>query len=360
MNISISQSAKRALEEYIKLIDPYLDNYWQTELVRQFGFNEKQKKLVEEILVHSQEHNLRPAKRLRASFVHYAYLLNHAEIDQRIWNVAMSVELVHTALLMHDDFMDQDMVRRGKPTTHEYFKNGDTHYGNAMAVSVGDAVLCAGFQLLHESGFSGKPLQDAMSKMLRGITNTAFGQAYDVSLEKLKNEWTEDDVVAVHKAKTSVYTYENPLFIGAYLANLPPAAYSILHDYAMDGGVAFQMQDDILGVYGDTEKTGKSANSDLLQGKATLLVMKVFREGSPSQIQALEKVWAKRTALEADINDAKQAIIDSGSLQYSNKVSRDFAMRAAQSVQQLHALHLNSESISYIQGIAEYMVEREL
>jgi geranylgeranyl diphosphate synthase type I len=360
MKSPISLAAKKNLEQYITLIDPRLDEYWHTELERKFGFNEKQKKLVEEILAHSQEHNLRPAKRLRASFVHYAYLLNHAEIDERIWKVAMSVELVHTALLMHDDFMDQDMVRRGKPTTHEYFNSGDTHYGHSMAVNVGDAVLCAGFQLLHESGFSGKSLNDAMSKMLRGITNTAFGQAYDVTLEKLKNEWTEDDVTAVHKAKTSVYTYENPLFIGAYLAGLPPEAFGILHDYAMDGGVAFQMQDDILGVFGDTENTGKSANSDLLQGKATLLVMKVFHEGSPSQIQALEKVWGKREAELADIQNAKQAIIDSGSLEYSNKVSRGFAQRAAQYAEKLHGLRLNPDSIEYIQGIAQYMVEREL
>lgn len=360
MDSPIAQSAKQKLEHYITLIDPHLEAYWHTELDRKFGFNEKQKKLIEEVLMHAKEHNLRPAKRLRSSFVHYAYLLGDTEVDERIWNVAVSLELVHTALLMHDDLMDQDIVRRGKPTTHEYFKNGDTHYGNAMAVNVGDVVLCAGFQLLHESGFSGKPLSDAMSKMLRGITNTAFGQAYDVTLEKLKHEWTEDDVVAMHKAKTSVYTYENPLFIGAYLANLPSGAYSILHDYAMDGGVAFQMQDDILGVFGDTEKTGKSANSDLLQGKATLLIMKVFHEGSPSQVQALEKVWGKREAVQAQIDDAKQAIIDSGSLEYSSKVSRELAGRAAQYAENLHRLHLNPDSIEYIQGIAQYMVERQL
>lgn len=359
MNL-LARNAKTTLEHYITLIDPRLDDHWRKELALGFGFNEKQRALVVKIIDHAQEHNLRPAKRLRASFVHYGYLLNHREVDERIWNAAMAVELVHTALLMHDDFMDQDATRRGKPTTHEYFAQGDTHYGHAMAVSVGDAVLCAGFQLLMESGFDAVPLKSAMSKMLRGIANTAHGQAYDVSLEKLRNEWTEDDVMTVHKAKTSIYTYENPLYIGAYLGEAAPHVFPLLHVYAMDGGVAFQLQDDILGVYGDPERTGKSANSDLLQGKATLLVMKVFHEGTAAQIQAVEKVWGKRHASDADIQDAKQAIIDSGSLEYSNTISRTYAAQAAQYARKLRALDLNTEAIDYIEGVAEYMVHREL
>lgn len=358
--IPLATRAKQSLESYITRIDPKLDEYWQKELALGFGFNAKQKALVSQIIDHAREHNLRPAKRLRGSFVHYGYLLNHAEPDERIWSVAMAVELVHTALLIHDDFMDQDATRRGKPTTHEYFAQGDVHYGHAMAVSVGDAVLCVGFQLLMDSGFEQEPLKKAMSKMLRGIANTAHGQAYDVSLEKMKNTWSEDDVITLHKAKTSIYTYENPLYIGGYLGRVSAEALMSLHAYAMDGGVAFQLQDDILGVFGDPEKTGKSANSDLLQGKATLLVMKVFHEGTSSQVHALENVWGKRNASEAHIDDAKQAIIDSGSLAYSNAMSRKYAAQAAGYAHALRAMHLNVEAIDYIEGIAEYMVHREL
>lgn len=351
---------KEKLNEYIEFIDKKLIDYWDSELAIGFGFNQKQKLLVKGMLEHSKEHDLRPAKRLRGSFVHYGYLLGKSEVDERIVKAAMGVELVHTALLMHDDFMDQDDVRRGGPTTHKFFENGDKHYGESMAVNIGDALLEIGQELLLSANFEDNLVRRAALKMLRGITNTAWGQAYDVTLEKMKNEWTEDDVITVHKAKTAIYTYENPLFIGAILAGLEGKVFEILHDYAMAGGVAFQLQDDILGVYGDPEKTGKSANSDLLQGKCTLLVMKVFKEGSQEQIGAVEKVWGKRKASIEDIEAAKKAIKDSGSLEYSRTIAKDYAQKAANTAERLRVLNLDKEAIDYIQGIAQYMADRDV
>ncbi len=357
-----TDEARKKLKEFVSMVDEKLSCYWNKEIDIGFGINHKQKDLVKEILLHSFEHNLRPAKRIRAAFTYYSYMLQKGQkMDGRIWDACMALELVQTALLIHDDFMDEDSVRRGKPTTHKYFeKNHDKHYGEAMAVTTGDAVLCLGFELLNNSGFEQSRVQKAMRKMLRGITQTAYGQAYDVTLEKLVNDWEEDDVIAVHKAKTSIYTYENPLFIGAYLAGLDDAVYPILHDYSMDGGVAFQLQDDILGVFGNPEKTGKSANSDLLQGKCTLLVLRTFTHGNDAQIDAVKKIWGKRQAHEADIECAKQAIISSGSLDYSKKVSREYAVKAASHAGKLRKFDLNPDSIDFIEGIAEYMIEREL
>lgn len=357
-----TDNARKTLKDFVSLIDKKLADYWDTELGLEFGMNSKQKALVKEILLHSLEHNLRPAKRIRAAFTYYSYLLQkEGKLTGKIWNACIALELVHTALLMHDDFMDEDIVRRGKPTTHKYFeKEYGKHYGEAMAVTTGDVVLCLGFELLNNSGFEHSRIQKAMSKMLRGIAQTAYGQAYDVTLEKLVNDWEENDIVSVHKAKTSIYTYENPLFIGAYLAGLDDAIFPILHDYAMEGGIAFQMQDDILGVFGDPEKTGKSADSDLLQGKCTLLVLKLFKEGKKSEVEAVMKVWGKRQAPSDEISRAKEAIISSGSLDYSKKISREYAAKAAEHASRLRQFDLNTNAIDFIEGIAEYMIEREL
>lgn len=358
--MSDPQQAKQSLESFVSQIDTKLEHYWDSELALSFGFNQKQKTLIEEVLTHAKEHNLRSAKRLRGSFAYYGYLLGSQPPDDRIWNVAMAVELVHTALLIHDDFMDQDEVRRGKPTTHTYFFRGDRHYGDSMAISIGDSVLCIGFELLLKSGFEGKTLQRAMSKMLRGIAQTAYGQTYDITLEHLRTQWTEDDIIAVHKAKTSIYTFENPLLIGALLGDVPEEAFPILHDYAMDGGIAFQMQDDVLGIFGKPEKTGKSADSDLLQGKCTLLVMKALENGTSGEVQAIEKVWGKKSANSEDIHKAKQAVIDSGSLAYSIRVSKEYAVKAAHRITDLKKLALNNKAIDYLEGIAQYLTTREL
>ena len=198
-----------------------------------------------------------------------------------------------------------------------------------------------------------------MDQMLRGIANTAYGQAYDVTLEMMRN-WTEDDVIALHRAKTAIYTYENPLLVGAVLAGLSAEVKRVLSLYAMDGGVAFQLQDDILGVFGSEEETGKSADSDLRQGKCTLLILKALEMGDDEQKKAVEAVWGKMAAGRAGLDLAKRAISESGSLDYSRKLAKAYAKKAAETANRLRGFSLDSEAIDYIQGIAEYMVERKV
>ena len=350
--------ARETLIEFVTKIDKRLSNYWDMEIGKEFGFNEEQKQLVRKILEHAKEHNLRTGKRIRASFVYYAYLLNKTE-DERIWKAAESVELVHTALLMHDDFMDQDKLRRGRPTTQVYFGEGDEHYGDAMAVNVGDAVLCLGYEKLLESGFNAEVVKPAMSQLLRGITNTAFGQAYDVSLPKI-GEMSEERVMALHKAKTAIYTYENPLFIGAILGGCNKDVLKILHEYSMTGGVAFQLQDDILGIFGEEEKTGKSADSDLLQGKVTLLVGKALELGNEIQIKTIKKVWGNKNATDDEILEAKRVIKETGSYEYSVKTAVELAEKAANLANELRDKNLNVQAVDYLEGIARYLVERDV
>lgn len=349
---------KKTIADFAEIIEPRLEKYWQQEISRNFGFNQHQKDLVKKVLEHAKEHNLRPGKRLRASLVYYGYLLGRPE-DEKIFKAAMAVELVHSALLIHDDFMDQDEIRRGLPTTHKLFAQGDDHYGASMALNLGDIVLTLGYDLLLDSDFEPALINKATAKLLKTIINTGYGQILDISLEKL-SDLNESDAIAVHKTKTALYTYENPLSIGAILAELDQKILDILHDYAMNAGVAFQLQDDILGIIGDSQKTGKSDNSDLLQGKGTLLAIYTLKKGSEAQKQAFKRVWGKRTASDADISAAKQAIMDSGSFAYSKKMSKDYAARAIETITRLNEFDLNPASIEYLKGIAEYMVNRDV
>ena len=349
MNLGLK--AKKTLEEFVPVMDSKIGQFFDNELAKNFGFNRRQAGVVRETLEHAREYILRPTKRLRGSFVVYGYQLGGKQADDKVWDAAVATEVVHAALLMHDDFQDRDDLRRGGPSTHKYFQakyQSEEHFGESMAVNVGDEILCLGYDLLAGCGN-----EKATRKMLSGIAQTAYGQAYDLTLEELK-EWTEEDVLVLHRAKTGIYTYENPLLIGAYLAGLEGGAVEILKEYAADGGVAFQLQDDILGVYGDPEKTGKSADSDLKQGKCTLLVLKALDRPE------VKKVWGNKDASRADLDAAKQAIMDSGSYEYSKKLAAKLAAKAAKTAGGLRKLGLNGEAIDYIQGVAEYMVTREV
>jgi len=349
--MDLGDQAKNILKSFVKEIDPKISQYFDQELKSGFGFNSRQKQLVQDMLLHSQEYILRPTKRLRGSFVNFGYLLGGKKPNKNVWQAAIGTELVHAAILMHDDFMDLDDRRRKGPTTHRYFEDkfkGSEHFGHSMAMNMGDVLLCLGFELIEKAGSS-----QAMIQMLRGVANTAFGQAYDVSLETY-SDWTEDDVLTLHAAKTAIYSYENPLFIGAHLAKLSPSVFEILHEYSMDGGVAFQLQDDILGVYGDSDKTGKSSDSDLKQGKCTLMVLKSLDQPE------VKKVWGNIQATREDLDAAKKAIMNCGAYDYNKRLAQDYAHKAAKTAEKLRGLSLNSEAIDYIQGIAEYMVKREV
>jgi len=356
---SLGTKTRKKLNEVALNMDKRLEKYWDEEIKKEFGFEEAQKKIIKKVLLHAKEHNLRQAKRLRAAFVFYGYFLSGKQPDERIWKVMEGIELVHTALLMHDDFMDEDELRRGMPTTQKYFSNGDRHYGDSMAVNVGDVVLCLGYERVLDCGFEKSKIVEIGKILMRGITNTAFGQIYDVTLPKL-GKLTEEKILAIHKAKTAIYTFKNPLVIGGVLAELPNEVLEKLKEYSEKGGVAFQLQDDVLGVFGKTKKTGKSVNSDLLQGKSTLLVAKTLKLGTEEQKQSLLNVWGNKDSTKQEIQKAKDAIIKSGSFEYSTTKAKLLAKKAMGIAESLRKYNLNDEAIGFLKGIASYIVDREV
>lgn len=363
-----ARKAKETLLSFVKIIDEDFKIYFDSEIKNVFGVSNKERLLAKKIWGHIKEHNLRPAKRLRGSFIYYGYQLLGGKDKASALDAAKSIELIHTALLMHDDFMDQDDTRRGKPTTHEHFskqhKNNSwrfssEHYGHSMAVDVGDIALLAGYEILGRSRFPEKLKLNAINRMLRGVVNTGFGQAYDVTLEA-HGKASEKDIVDLHYAKTSIYTYENPLHTGAVLAHASEADLDIISKYAIPGGVAFQLQDDILGLYGDPEKTGKPAHSDLRQGKMTLLIIEALKRADSKQHKRLLEIWGNRELTEAEAQEARKIVQDTGSLDYSIKTSVRWAKKAQKAIPEMISKKWDKEAIDYLDGIAQYMVERDL
>lgn len=364
----MSLNAKIELEKYAKVVEKELDKYFEQELSNIFGVNKKEKELSKEIIKHIQDFVTRPAKRLRASFVYCGYQLLGGTNKKEIIKASMSVELIHAGLLIHDDFMDQDKIRRGKPTTHEFFsqihhKNkyyGDSkHYGESMAVNIGDAATFLGHQILGESNFPADRKIKALNRLSRGIVNTTLGQAFDITLEARKKA-QEKDILDLHWAKTSIYTYENPLHVGAILAGAKENDLRILSEYAIPGGIAFQLQDDILGLFGNSKKTGKSTNSDLKEGKMTLLITKALETTSPSQTEVIKRIWGKSDLTEREANEVRKVIVDTGSLEYSKNISIKLAQKAQKTVIKMKKRNWHTKSIEYLNGIAQYMIRRDL
>lgn len=367
-NVNKSLYAKNELEAYAKVVEKELTDYFDHESLHIFGVSKKERQLSKNIFEHIEDYVLRPAKRLRASFVYNGYELLGGQNKEGIIKASMCVELIHAGLLVHDDFMDQDITRRGKFTTHEYYSQihhqnryfGDSkHYGASMAVNIGDAALFLGHQILGESPFDPAKKVIALNRLSRGIVNTALGQAFDVTMEVQKNA-VEKDILDLHFAKTAIYTYENPLHIGAILAGASEGDLSVISKYAIPGGIAFQLQDDILGFFGDSKKTGKASYSDLKEGKTTLLIIKALENGSKGQVNRLMQIWGKRDLTRKEADEARQIVADTGSLEYSKKISIKFAKKAQESIPLMLKRKWNKKAIDYLDGIAQYMIERDL
>lgn len=229
-------------------------------------------------------------KRLRPAFAYWAYRgAGGADTGQLVATVA-ALELLHAGALIHDDVMDGSDTRRGEPAMHRRFARlhragrwrGDPdRFGTAAAILLGDLCLVWSDELLHSGGLPPATLARARPVFDQMRTELTFGQYLDIHAQ-VTGDATVDRAVTVARLKSASYTVERPLQIGAALAGAAPALAEAYARYGSPLGEAFQLRDDVLGVFGDPARTGKPAGDDLREGKRTYLVAAAFEAADPA------------------------------------------------------------------------------
>lgn len=308
----------------------------------------------------------RGAKRLRAAFVLFAYqMLGGKDVDNAM-KLGAIIELIHAYLLVEDDFMDVSATRRAGPTAHEIvkkyhvdqkLKHDSTHFGESIAVNIGLAGSHMAMQWLSELDIS-DPIKIALSFNLnKMLVITAHGQINDIFNESLL-EVREKDVINVLKWKTSAYTYENPLHSGAILASASQDDLNVLSEFSHWGGIAFQIKDDILGTFGEVDETGKSNMDDMKEGKMTLLAVKALENASPAQRELLLEALGNRILTDQMYNDAKQIMVDTGALTYSENIAREYTDKAKEVLNTGKKDYWVGDYYDFLIGICEYVINR--
>jgi len=310
-----------------------------------------------------------PAKRLRGSFVLRAYEMLSGKPYKKVLDAALAVEIVHAYILIIDDFQDKSLLRRGTTTVHEVFTQyhkdsligDDSHFGNSMAAIVGLLGSHIGSNVLLKMDFSSKIVHRALTSLNDSILVTAIGQARDIYNENV-DDTTEEDILAVHKYKTANYTYYNPIKLGMILAGADDSEIEDIVGFTDPAGIAFQIQDDILGVFGDPEKTGKSNMDDFSEGKRTLLTVKAFEKASIIEKRVLRAALGNRNLHKKPVlfDNAREIIESTGSLDYSKKVATELVEKAKEHLHKKFAEKYNNDGFKFITGIADYMIERDL
>lgn len=205
--------------------------------------------------------------------------------------VAAALEMFHAFALIHDDLMDHSDIRRGEATVHRALaahhcrdrgREDSERLGENAAILVGDVALAWSDGLLHTADVLPERLVAVLLLIDAMRTEVMYGQYLDVTAT---GELSGDVEAALKIAryKTAKYTVEWPLHIGAALAGSTPTLRSALSDYALPLGEAFQLRDDLLGVFGDPAHTGKSALEDLRGGKHTVLLAYALQQARPAQ-----------------------------------------------------------------------------
>jgi geranylgeranyl diphosphate synthase type I len=220
-------------------------------------------------------------KRFRAAFCWWGHLaVAEPDDPEALLKACASLELLHASALVHDDVMDASDVRRGRPATHRAFEAlhrergwtaSPTQYGAAAAILLGDLLLSWSDELLRTSGLPAPRVLDALGYFDLTRTEVVTGQFLDVSAQA-RGAADVDVAMTVLRYKSAKYSIERPLHIGAALAGAERRTLDELGRFGLPLGEAFQLRDDLLGVFGDPEVTGKPAGDDLSEGKRTVLV----------------------------------------------------------------------------------------
>ena len=256
-------------------------------------------------------------KMFRASFCWWGHqTVAPPDDEDALIRACASLELLHASALVHDDYVDASDSRRGRPSTHRTFERehrmaswrGDPEqYGASAAILLGDLLLSWSDQLLRRCGLSPDLVSPALDVFDLCRTEVIGGQFLDVSAQA-RGHADVDTAMTVLRYKSAKYSIERPLHLGAALAGATSQTLAELSAFGLPLGEAFQLRDDLLGVFGDPARTGKPAGDDLVEGKRTVLVALALDAAPASDAALLDRSLG--TSLSEDQVERLRGIID--------------------------------------------------
>lgn len=320
---------------YAAAIDSFLDKFFEQKI--------RQAKRITPVASGMWEHFrdfIAGGKRIRGGLVKLGYECFKKVDEERILPVSAAIEILHAALSLHDDVIDQSETRHGHPTVHKqyesyhrenYQKGLSWRYGENMAIVVGILADYEAVSFLSTAKFPADCKIQAINELCRFVEQTGYGEGLDVDLAQ-RETLNEKEVLTIHALKTAQYTFVGPLKIGGILVGADEEQLKRFEDYGIPVGVAFQLQDDILGMFGNEEKTGKPVNDDIKEGKNTLLFTQALKKGTSAQRKRLRSLWGKKDITSQEVEEAREIIKKTGSLDYSREMAQKLIEKGKKAV----------------------------
>lgn len=359
--MSKTETALKELGQYRDKISQSMAEYFESDLAKEsIRFTAHG----EETFALIREFSERDAKRIRGSLTMMAYKMFGGNPDDRApLEAAVAIELIQNYLLIIDDVMDRSITRRGGPTLHvQYHKNVEDimskdeakHYSDMLAVNAGLIVQHMAQQVIAQLDIDPKIVQKAMLLVNTNIITTGYGQIEDL-YNNAVHDASEEDILRLHKQKTSYYTFVNPTQLGALLAGADVSDLRALEDYGVNAGIAFQLHDDIIGLFGAEASSGKSAKDDLKEGKMTLLIKRAYANASSEDKKAMKKALGNPNITTEQHLRVQQIVDSTGSHDYSDGLKKEYAQKAIDVVKEQD---WNQAGKDFLIGLVEYSINR--
>ena len=268
----------------------------------------------------------RKGKRIRPILFIIGYLGYAGKRKRNLYETAVSFELLHDFMLIHDDIIDRSDLRRGLPSMHKTLDNylagrGKAKFSGAdLAIVVGDIIYAMAINAFLSIDEDPRRKERALRRFAESVLFTGGGEFVELlcGLKDMENV-TKDDIYKIYDLKTANYTFSSPLSIGALLAGAPEAQVHKLFNYGTYLGRAFQIKDDILDMFGDEKKTGKPQLTDLKESKKTLLLWRAYHSSSPRDKKIIRDVLASDDPPKRDLMRIRAIVSSSGALEYAKK-----------------------------------------
>lgn len=349
MNISEYISAKKTL------ISQYLDN----------AINEKVASIetAYQHLYTSLGETSAKGKHLRGCFFLLSYEMAGGTELADVLPMAAAIEVNGSALLVHDDIMDNDMLRRGSPSMFaRYIEEGKKirahdpiRYGVGAGILIGDIGILFGFELLNRANVSAECRRMIFERYSQDVQTTAVGQMIDFDFSNTTSEPTEEDILKLYSMKTAQYSLVNPFLMGALAAGAHRAYCAQLTDICNDLGIIFQIRDDVMGLLGDEKVTGKAAQSDVRENKKTLIRKYLFEIAEEENKEQLDRVFGNPTISESDFT-ALLAFVASSKVE--DRINQKLTSMASSTLTKLNALSLPKEYLQLMNELVDYSLTR--
>ncbi|MEU1876959.1 polyprenyl synthetase family protein [Streptosporangium sp. NPDC020072] len=285
-------------------------------------------------LLTAAEEFLAGGKRLRPAFCYWGWHGAGGEDDPALFTAAASLELLQASALVHDDVMDASDLRRGMPSAHRRFqamhekagwRGSAGQFGEGAAILLGNLLLIWSGEMWRNSGLPVESLAAAQRIHDHMRTELMCGQYLDL-LEQAHEENTFDSALRVALFKSGKYSVEQPLRLGLVLAarGVEPWIDRLCEEYGRSVGIAFQLRDDVLGVFGDPAETGKPAGDDLREGKRTMLVARALAVATPLQARTVEETLGDPDLDATGVARLRQIIEETGALAACESMIKEY------------------------------------